>query len=452
MIKLILEFELIMSLSKAGIGYGYKAPSYHALRVNLLADAKNSISLLVDSYRSQWIDSGCTIMSYVWTVIRQRHLINFLVYCSKGISFIKSVDASDIENNAINLCNLFTEIAKMVGAKNVVQMVTNNAANYKATGKMLTNRYRHMVWFPCAAHCLNLVLKDISELDNVKDIISLASRPTLGYVYDGMFRARKGIKELFKRKKELYKPYTNIIDDRCDRTLRTSIHCVAYWLNPAFKYDRGNFCKKSKVFRGVLDMVEKYFPSDEIFEVTKFLGIYRDSEGEFSRISAVKGRSQHRSDEWWRLFAGKYPKIQEFDIKILSQTASSLGCERNWSVFERIHTKKRNRLEHKRLNDLVYVHYNLRLQNRLKVDKRSYDPIDYECIDDTDFWVVEEEPQGKLGYDQLKSMLGDQDEEPPSQTQENLSGYTLIDEDEHDSEFRLLIDNELDAYNTPMSP
>ncbi|GKB14788.1 hAT dimerization domain-containing transposase-related protein [Tanacetum coccineum] len=175
----------------------------------------------------------------------------------------------------------------MVGAKNVVQMVTDNAANYKAAGKMLTTRYRHMVWSPCAAHCLNLILKDVSELDNVKHIITLASRVTV-FIYNHKW----------------------------------PLSCIE----------------------------ARYF-------VMMPGGIYRDGEGEFSRISAVKGRSQHCPDEWWRLFARKYPKIQEFAIKILSQTASSSGCERNWSVFERIHTKRRNRLEHKRLNDRVYVHY-----------------------------------------------------------------------------------------------
>ena len=54
--------------------------------------------------------------------------------------------------------------------------------------------------------------------------------------------------------------------------------------------------------------------------------------------------------------------------------------------------------------------------SRLNVDKRSYDPIDYECIDNTDFWVVEEEPLGELDYDQLETMLDDQDEEPHCQT------------------------------------
>ena len=42
------------------------------------------------------------------------------------------------------------------------------------------------------------------------------------------------------------------------------------------------------------------------------------------------------------------------------------GCERNWSVFEHIHSKRRNRIEQQRLNDLIYVTYNLPLKNRYK--------------------------------------------------------------------------------------
>lgn len=99
-------FSLAMS-KIASMGRGYIGPSYHELRVNLLKDAKNSVSLIVDSYRTRWIETGCTIMIDRWQDSKQRYLINFLVYCTRGISFIKSVDASDIESNAENLCNLF---------------------------------------------------------------------------------------------------------------------------------------------------------------------------------------------------------------------------------------------------------------------------------------------------------------------------------------------------------
>ncbi|XP_023751607.2 uncharacterized protein LOC111899961 [Lactuca sativa] len=265
-----------------------------------------------------------------------------------------------------------------------------------------------------------------------------------------MHRARRGVKELFKKKKELYKPYTNIIDRRWDRMLRKSIHCAAYWLNPVFQYDRENLCSKREIFQGVLDMVEKNFSGSGIIDLTMSLGKFRDSEGTFGRPSAIASRTSTRPDEWWKLFGGDMPMLQKFAIRILSQTASSFGCERNWSVFERIHTKRRNRLEHQILNDLVFVHYNLRLQNRLKVDKRSYDPIDYECIDKTEFWVVEEELNGELDYNDLENMLDEQEYEPTSQTQENEVGH-VFDENEVDSEFHLLSDREIDAFNTPMS-
>lgn len=57
-------------------------------------------------------------------------------------------------------------------------------------------------------------------------------------------------------------------------------------------------------------------------------------------------------------------RLQMLAIRVLSQTCSSSGCVKNWSIFEHIHSKKRNRLEHYKLNDIVYVHYNLQLEQR----------------------------------------------------------------------------------------
>ena len=67
---------------------------------------------------------------------------------------------------------------------------------------------------------------------------------------------------------------------------------------------------------------------------------------------------------WWEQFGNDTEELQKFTIRVLSQCCSATGCERNWSVFEFIHSKRRNRLEHKRLNDLVFVRYNLRIQQR----------------------------------------------------------------------------------------
>ena len=72
-----------------------------------------------------------------WTDTRHRSLINFLVYCPRGMVFVKSIDASDIVKSTINLFKLFDEVVTWVGPKNIVHMVTNNASNYVFAGKFV---------------------------------------------------------------------------------------------------------------------------------------------------------------------------------------------------------------------------------------------------------------------------------------------------------------------------
>ena len=60
--------------------------------------------------------------------------------------------------------------------------------------------------------------------------------------------------------------------------------------------------------------------------------------------------------DWWINYDKKAPNLQKIDIKVLSQTCSSSGCERNWSTWLLIHTKLRNRLAMNKLHKLVFVH------------------------------------------------------------------------------------------------
>ena len=46
--------------------------------------------------------------------------------------------------------------------------------------------------------------------------------------------------------------------------------------------------------------------------------------------------------------------------------------------------------------------------SRLSSKNRSYDPVDCESIDKTDFWVVEEQQERELDYDELENMLEEQ--------------------------------------------
>jgi hypothetical protein len=62
------------------IGAGYKVPTMHALRGNLLNKWVDDVKKQIDEYRSHWKITGCTLMADGWTDRCMRTLINFLVY------------------------------------------------------------------------------------------------------------------------------------------------------------------------------------------------------------------------------------------------------------------------------------------------------------------------------------------------------------------------------------
>ena len=62
--------------------------------------------------------------------------------------------------------------------------------------------------------------------------------------------------------------------------------------------------------------------------------------------------------------------------------SSSSAAERNWSTYDFIHNRKRNRLTEARARDLVYVHSNLKLLQKLQ-------SLDYqEAIIEWERWAV----------------------------------------------------------------
>ncbi|XP_025636361.1 uncharacterized protein [Arachis hypogaea] len=167
----------------ANMGAGYKGPNYGRVRGYLLSKLVEDVKKMIKDYREILKQTGCTIMADEWTDRGRRTLINFLVYYPKGTIFLKSVDASHLSKTIDALFKLLRDVVLFAGPENVVHVVTDNATNYIAAGRLLESEFPRLYWSPCAAHCVNLMFQDIEKLEEVSEIISQASMITK-YIYN----------------------------------------------------------------------------------------------------------------------------------------------------------------------------------------------------------------------------------------------------------------------------
>ncbi|XP_042503763.1 uncharacterized protein LOC122080935 [Macadamia integrifolia] len=98
------------------------------------------------------------------------------------------------------------------------------------------------------------------------------------------------------------------------------------------------------------------------------------------------------------------PLLQKVAICILSQPYSSSSCERNWSAFEAVQTKKINRLTPDMLEDLVYLRMNSLMKIKSKdIEKFSKESINSDKLVDIQIdedVKVEDEEGARREYDQ----------------------------------------------------
>ncbi|KAL5133726.1 hypothetical protein HKD37_03G007015 [Glycine soja] len=419
-------------------------PSYHDIRVPLLKKEVEYIENLIKGHREQWVKYGCTIMSDAWTDRKQRCIINFFINSQASTMFLKSVDGSDFVKTGEKLFELLDAIVEEVGEENVVQVVTDNGSNYVLAdiGKLplirktirrainlvgfiyahsstlsllrnFTNKrelVRHVItrfatsyltlerlhiekvnirkmftsdeWtlnklskepkgkettkvvlMPSFWNSVVYTLKVMAPLVKVLRLVDGERKPAMGYIYEAMDKAKETIIKSFNNNESKYKDVFAIIDKRWNCQLHRPLHAAAHFLNLEFFYDNINL--------------------EFDFEI---------GADHFGSDFAMAQRKTHSPTYWWRMFGSQTPNLQKLAIKILSLTCSASGCERNWSVFEQIHSKKRNRLEHKRLHDLVFVKYNQQLKQRYNA-RDEIDPISLNDIDVCNEWLVGEMDQ-----------------------------------------------------------
>nr|CAD1831681.1 unnamed protein product [Ananas comosus var. bracteatus] len=286
-------------------GRGLKAPTPYELRVPLLKKEVEETKAFLKTHRDCWEANGCSIMTDTWTDKRGRNLMNLVVNCELGTSFLRSIESSSEVHDGPFIFKLVSSCIDEIGEENVVQVISDNASANMAAA--------------------NLLRAEPTDDDEKK-----------------------------------YRPVWNIIDSRFNDKLKTPLPKAGYFLNPFFYYARKDeIDSNASIMDGVLECLLKFYPNDPSKQdkILEELPLYKTASGSFGREIAI------RQDKSLIL------------IQVIIVVWIILNCSNKLQYYFwfQIHTKKRNRLEQKRLNDLVFVKFNARL--RLRQADRNRDPI-----------------------------------------------------------------------------
>ncbi|KAI3958563.1 hypothetical protein MKW92_034716 [Papaver armeniacum] len=237
-------------------------------------------------------------------------------------------------------------------------------------------------------------LKSVIPIVKVLTLVDGDDKPEMGYIYKAIDKAKEQIQANFKNKKRRYESYINIIDLRWNTQLHGPLHAAGYFLNPRYQYAT-DFAPNVDVKLGFYDAIKKMCPLVvERHKIDKQIDLFTSVGGMFGHEMARETKDRKHPALWWKSYGDSAPELQRVAIRVLSATCSASGCERNWSIFEQVHTKRRNRLSQQRLNALVYVKYNLQLEETFTKRNEqgdSYDPICLSDMESDDEWITEKD-------------------------------------------------------------
>ena len=71
---------------------------------------------------------------------------------------------------------------------------------------------------------------------------------------------------------------------------------------------------------------------------------FQTQAGHWGRAVVRESAKSSAPHSWWAVNGADIPELQLVAVKVLSQCSSACACERNWSTYDFIHSKRRNRL------------------------------------------------------------------------------------------------------------
>jgi hypothetical protein len=90
-------------------------------------------------------------------------LINILGVSTSGAVFLSAHDYSNRYNTGINIAKALIKTIQEIGPYNVIQAITDNVANCKATIAIIEDKYPNIFWSRCLVHTM-LLMHDMIKM------------------------------------------------------------------------------------------------------------------------------------------------------------------------------------------------------------------------------------------------------------------------------------------------
>ncbi|GBG85994.1 hypothetical protein CBR_g40807 [Chara braunii] len=152
-------------------------------------------------------------------------------------------------------------------------------------------------------------------------------------------------------------------------TMNSPLHCAAMFLDSEYKTTQPE--KDAEVLDGLWSWVYSWCKPSMYVEVDAEVNCWIEGTGRFNCEEARTAARSSQPTRWWKKWCSDMPHLQKQAVRLLGQSSSSSACERNWGLFERIHSKARNGLSVKKLStlDRVLTEEELAADAKERVDK-----------------------------------------------------------------------------------
>ncbi|KAH1246707.1 hypothetical protein GmHk_06G016734 [Glycine max] len=294
------------------------------------------------------------------TIRREINQFGFIYAHSSTLSLLKNfANKRELVRHAITrFATSYLTLERLHKEKaNIRKMFTSNEWTLNKLSKEPKGKEAaKVVLMPSFWNSVIYTLKVMAPLVKVLRLVDGERKPVMDYFYEAMDKAKETIIKSFNNNESKYKDVFAIIDKRWNCQLHRPLHAAAHFLNPKFFYDNIDLDFDFEVTNGLFDCIKKLVPQFDVQQkILTELHLYKIGAKHFGSDFTMAQRKIHS------------PKFQ---------------------VMLLIHSKK-NRLEHKRLHDLVFVKFNQQLKQRYNA-RDEIDPISLNDIDVCNEWLVGE--------------------------------------------------------------